>query len=877
MRNDIGQSVRLADYRAPDFLIPKTKLLFELDATATRVTADLTLLPNRQTEPNPMLILDGDGLKLTSVSINGAALESAQYQATPDQLIINDVPEREFQLQIITEINPSKNKALMGLYRSNGGYCTQCEAEGFRRITYFLDRPDILSAYDVRIEADKKTVPLLLSNGNLGHVGDLENNCHFAEWHDPHPKPSYLFALVGNDLDCLSDSFATQDGRNVALNIYVEHGKVAQAHYAMDALKRSMLWDENVFGLAYDLDVFNIVAVSDFNMGAMENKGLNIFNDKYVLADAETATDADYANIEAIIAHEYFHNWTGNRITCRDWFQLCLKEGLTVYRDHEFSADMRSRPVKRIAEIRTLFAQQYPEDSGPLSHPVRPEAYREINNFYTATVYEKGSEVVRMLRTILGQDKFQAGLALYFKRHDGDAATVEQFIKAFEDSAGVDLTQFFLWYRQAGTPEIAFETSYDAQKQKFELTLEQSLSASPGQSEKTPMHIPVKFGLLAADGSDLVANISDVLHLKEKCQTFSFENIPSEPVVSLFRELSAPIKLTTTRSKSDLKFLAAHDADPVSKWQALNALLMQELIAMTHQALSGAAPQPDENIITLVLHIAQDRSLEPAFRALCLSTPSETEIARDVARNVDVDAIHNARKAFLLALGAAALKTDLITTSQNMMENAKSRPFSPDAESAGKRAFANAVLELECVGQGSPAPAENHFYAASNMTDRLAALMILTQNFSSEAATIKALAHYRAQFDGNPLALDKWFVAIATTPRSDALETIKATMDDPAFDIGNPNRMRSLIGAFASNNPIGFHRKDGKSYQFFVDLIALTDKQNPQLAARLATTLRSWRSLEPKRRDKLRKTLASLASRDNISTDLQDILQRTMS
>ncbi|HEY6632064.1 MAG TPA: aminopeptidase N, partial [Rhizobiaceae bacterium] len=564
MRTDTGQVFRLEDYRPSDYLIPRTSLTFRLHPDSTAVTAELTVVRRQGVSKTAPLMLDGDGLALTSIEIDGEPLAASAYQATPDHLIIPSPPEAQnFRLTLGTEISPSANSALMGLFRTSGVYCTQCEAEGFRRITYFLDRPDILSVYTVRIEAPKREAPLLLSNGNQQDIGDLDDGWHYAVWHDPFPKPCYLFALVAGDLGVLKDEFVTVSGRKIDLGIYVEHGKERLAAYAMDALKRSMAWDEEVFGREYDLDIFNIVAVSDFNMGAMENKGLNIFNDKYVLADADTATDADFANIEAIIAHEYFHNWTGNRITCRDWFQLCLKEGLTVFRDHEFSADMRSRAVKRIAEVRALRAHQFPEDQGPLAHPVRPRRYREINNFYTATVYEKGSEVVRMIRTIIGADAFRKGMDLYFERHDGDAATVEDFVKVFEDASGQDLSQFALWYNQAGTPNVSASVAWDAATGTLTLDLEQAVRATPGESRKKLMHIPLAFGLVGPTGEDMRpvsvegAVVTDgVLHVRKRSHRVHFRGLAHRPAVSLNRGFSAPITLSRAQGAEDLKFLA---------------------------------------------------------------------------------------------------------------------------------------------------------------------------------------------------------------------------------------------------------------------------------------------------------------------------------
>ncbi|HHZ10180.1 MAG TPA: aminopeptidase N, partial [Rhizobiales bacterium] len=569
MRTDTGQVFRLEDYRPSDYLIPETRLHFDLSPDRTTVVADLLVERRANVAAGTPLVLQGDGLILKRLAIDARPVESGACTHTPDRLTIDRPPaEPRFRLTIETEIAPAANLALMGLYRSGGVYCTQCEAEGFRRITYFLDRPDVLSVYTVRIEADRAEAPLLLSNGNPREAGALPGGRHFRVWHDPFPKPSYLFALVAGDLGCLKDRFVTASGRPVELGIYVEHGKEERAAYAMDALKRSMRWDEEVFGREYDLEVFNIVAVSDFNMGAMENKGLNIFNDKYVLADADTATDTDFANIEAIIAHEYFHNWTGNRITCRDWFQLCLKEGLTVFRDHEFSADQRSRAVKRIAEVRTLKAHQFPEDQGPLAHPVRPRRYREINNFYTATVYEKGSEVVRMIRTILGADLFRKGMDLYFERHDGDAATVEDFLKVFEDVSGKDLSQFALWYHQAGTPNLSVSASHDPAAGELVVEIEQSVPQTPSESRKRLMHIPLAFGLVGPDGRDMAytgvegATVEDgIIHLKRRRHVVRFSGIGERPALSLNRGFSAPVTLSAAQRAEDRYFLARHDSD----------------------------------------------------------------------------------------------------------------------------------------------------------------------------------------------------------------------------------------------------------------------------------------------------------------------------
>ncbi|RUZ99546.1 aminopeptidase N, partial [Mesorhizobium sp. M7A.F.Ca.US.001.02.1.1] len=661
MRTDTGQVFKLEDYRPNDYLIPQTDLTFRLSPDATRVTAVLTIERRDGVSVSAPLVLDGDGLTLKRIEIDGKKVKPADLLATPDQLTILEPPvARRFQLLIETEVAPAGNEALMGLYRSSHVYCTQCEAEGFRRITYFLDRPDILSVYTVRMEAMRDEAPLLLSNGNPLEKGDLGDGWHYAVWHDPFPKPSYLFALVAGNLGRLADSFVTLSGRTVELGIYVEPGKETLAGYAMDALKRSMKWDEEAFGREYDLDVFNIVAVSDFNMGAMENKGLNIFNDKYVLADRETATDADFANIEAIIAHEYFHNWTGNRITCRDWFQLCLKEGLTVFRDHEFSADQRSRAVKRIAEVRTLRAHQFPEDQGPLAHPVRPRRYREINNFYTATVYEKGSEVVRMIRTILGADVFRAGMDLYFERHDGDAATIEDFIKVFEDASGRDLSQFALWYHQAGTPNLTISSAHNPAAQEFTLEIEQSVPPTPSESRKRLMHIPLAFGLIGAGGKPVPyssvegASVEDgVIHIRKRRHMVRFSGVTERPAVSLNRGFSAPVTLSVEQKADDQFFLARHDGDAFSRWQAFNTLLTDALISAFREILGGKQPAFAPRLTELAGSIAGDETLEPAYRALALALPGEADIARDIGRNIDPDAIYAAREALALAIGTA--------------------------------------------------------------------------------------------------------------------------------------------------------------------------------------------------------------------------------
>lgn len=879
MRTDTGQVFKLEDYRPTDYLIPETGLTFRLSPEATRVIAVLTVERRDGVAASVPLVLDGDGLTLSRLAIDGRTLTPADFLATPDQLTITTPAASRFQLLIETELAPAYNEALMGLYRSSNVYCTQCEPEGFRRITYFLDRPDILSVYTVRIEARHHEAPLLLSNGNPAGSGELADGWHYAVWHDPFPKPSYLFALVAGALGKVADSFVTLSGRKVELGIYVEPGKEGLAGYAMDALKRSMKWDEEAFGREYDLDVFNIVAVSDFNMGAMENKGLNIFNDKYVLADQETATDADFANIEAIIAHEYFHNWTGNRITCRDWFQLCLKEGLTVFRDHEFSADQRSRAVKRIAEVRTLRSHQFPEDQGPLAHPVRPRRYREINNFYTATVYEKGSEVVRMIRTILGSETFRAGMDLYFERHDGEAATIEDFIKVFEDVSGRDLSQFSLWYHQAGTPNLTISSTHNAAAQEFTLEIEQSVPPTPSESRKRLMHIPLAFSLVGTDGKAIAysgvegASVEDgVIHIRRRRHMVRFSGVGERPAMSLNRGFSAPVTLSVEQKADDQFFLAGHDNDTFSRWQAFNTLLTEALISAFRQVLDGQQPGFASRLTGLAGKIAGDETLEPAYRALAVALPSEADIARDIGKNIDPDAIFSAREALTAAIAEA--NREIFSDLYHRL--ADKDAFSPDAASAGRRALRNILLDYLSLLPGGAALAARHFQSATNMTDRAAALTVLALRHSGSPETVKALADFEAKYTTDPLVMDKWFQIQASVPGPQTIYAVRALTSHPAFSMANPNRVRSLVGTFSSANQTGFHRADGEGYRFFVETVLQVENRNPQLAARLATALRSWRSLEPARQAKAREALLSISNAENLSADLRDIVERTL-
>ncbi len=880
MRTNTGQIVHLEDYRPTDFVLERVDLTFELDPKETKVETRLIFHRREGASPSAPLVLDGDELTMTGLLLDQEEIPAALYDALDDTLTIRRLPETApFEITVTTVLSPESNTKLMGLYRTSNVYCTQCEAEGFRRITYFPDRPDVLAVYTVNIIADKATAPLLLSNGNYLGGADMGDGRHFASWFDPHPKPSYLFALVAGDLGVVEDKFMTAPGREVALKIYVEHGKEPRAAYAMDALKRAMKWDEEVFGREYDLDIFMIVAVSDFNMGAMENKGLNVFNDKYVLADPETATDTDYANIEAIIAHEYFHNWTGNRITCRDWFQLCLKEGLTVYRDHEFSADMRSRVVKRIAEVRHLKSEQFPEDAGPLAHPVRPAQYREINNFYTTTVYEKGSEVTRMIATILGRDVFKKGMDLYFDRHDGEAVTIEDFIACFEHASGRDLSQFSLWYEQAGTPLVSASGSYDADTQTFTLGLEQTVPPTPGQSAKRPMHIPLRVGLLLQDGSEAIATATsgadvtgDVIHLTERRQTVVFSGVPSRPVPSFNRDFSAPINLHIEQNAEDRALIARHEVDLFARWQALNAMALDNLVEAADEARGAQPITCNKSLIEALLAATGDDRLEAAFRSQVLSLPSESDIAREIGHDNDPDAIHAGRQSILSAIAASGRSTFERLIDDMTLPG----PFRPDAESAGRRSLRNAALSYLVYGDGRPERAAGAFHSANNMTDLSLALTLLAQRFPDAEETAEALDAFKKRFADNALVIDKWFAIQATIPGPATLERVKALMSDPLFNASNPNRVRSLVGTYAFSNPTGFNRADGEGYRFLARQILEIDPRNPQLAARILTSMRSWRSLEQARAGHARDALKEIAAASSLSADVSDIVERML-
>jgi aminopeptidase N len=874
------QPIRLADYRPADYLIDSVHLDISLDPIATKVVSRLALRPNPAGTPGAPLQLNGDELKPFRALLDNEALDLGVV-AAPNGLTIAHPPARPFTLEVETLLDPSANTRLEGLYRSGSAYCTQCEAEGFRRITYYLDRPDVMSVFTVRIEASKTEAPVLLSNGNPVDSGDLPNGRHYAVWHDPHPKPSYLFALVGGDLGSIEDEFVTASGRKVKLAIHVEKGKEHRAHYAMESLIHAMRWDEFVYGREYDLDVFNIVAVPDFNMGAMENKGLNIFNDKYILAIQETATDSDYAGIETVVAHEYFHNWTGNRITCRDWFQLCLKEGLTVYRDQEFTADQRSRAVGRIANVRTLRAAQFPEDGGPLAHNVRPDSYNEINNFYTATVYEKGAEIIRMLRCLIGHDAYHEGMALYFERFDGKAATVEDFISCFAESSGRDLSQFFLWYNQAGTPKISATGAYDAEAKTYTLDLSQETPPTPGQPVKKPLLMPIRLGLIGEDGAEIPLAQDDpasereakygIFELGESHRRIVFKDVPTRPVPSLLRRFSTPAILDIALSESDLLVLLAHDSDPFNRWQAAQTFATRLMIRSTELIRAGELPDFNPDFAEALGAAIEANLADPAFAAQLASLPSEADIARDIGSNVDPDAIHMARRALRGDIGKA-LGPRLLAIYERLTSDA---PFSPDAASAGRRALRNACLDLYAAGNPADGSdiAMRQFQQGANMTDQMAALVTLSAHATAQRE--RALDSFFRSHAGEPLILDKWFSLQAMIQEPETLARVKRLTHNHAFSLTNPNRVRALIGAFAGN-PTGFNAADGAGYRFVAETALQLDEINPQVAARLLSAFRSWRNLESTRRALAQSALESVATREKLSPDVLDIVARAL-
>jgi len=878
MRTDTPQTINLKDYQPSPHLVDHVSLDFQLESAKTHVVArfDMRVNPAVANVGQP-LVLDGENIELKSVAINGEPITGDQYLVSTHTLTIKNPPLEPFTLEVETVCNPEANTALSGLYRSSGNYCTQCEAEGFRRITYFLDRPDILSRYRVRIEAEKGQCPVMLSNGNKVLEGDVENTQrHFAIWEDPFPKPSYLFALVAGDLARVSDTFTTMNGRDVTLEIFVEHGKEDRCEWAMDSLKRSMKWDEEVFGREYDLDIFMIVAVSDFNMGAMENKGLNVFNDKYILALPDTATDVDYVNIEAIIAHEYFHNWSGNRVTCRDWFQLCLKEGLTVYRDQEFTADVRSRPVKRIGDVKTLRAHQFPEDAGPLAHPVRPQSYMEINNFYTATVYNKGAEVVRMLATLIGKDVFRTAMDTYFSRHDGEAATVEDFVRCMSEASGRNFDHFMQWYNQAGTPSVVADGQYDAAGKEYTLKLSQHTKPTPGQVSKPPFHIPLLLGLINADGQDIKLEstqdnlpFGNMIELTESEQSITFQNISDRPVLSINRSFSAPINLTTNLSGKDKLFLMAHDSDSFNRFEAGQEVAMDMILSVISDPIK--TPPAMEQYNSALKKIVNDDSLEPAFIAQMLTVPGQAMVAGKLAENIDPEAIHVAHRKINYLIGEA-----LIVDLKRIVERPLPKDYSPDAKGAGLRALEHAGLVLigafdETAGSDL---AYAQFLSATNMTSEFGALAALTLLNTDQRD--QALDAFYNKHKSDHLLVDKWFTLNAQIPFPETPDRILALMEHEAFSFTKPNSVRALLGSFAMANPVCFNTSDGSGYDLFANALIKLDKINPQVAARLSSAFRSWRMLEPNRAEMAKAALQKINRTEGLSKDTLEITERSL-
>jgi len=872
MRTEEPRTIQLKDYEQPAYWVDGIDLDFALVPEATRVKAKINFRRRDGAPADAPLVLDGEELSLISVAIDGEPLADDRFDATPDMLSVKDLPNT-FTLETEVEINPAANQALEGLYISGGIFCTQCEAESFRRITYYLDRPDVMAPFGVRMTANKADYPILLSNGDPIAKGDNDDGTHWAQWRDPHKKPAYLFALVAGDLVGLKDAFTTSSGRKVDLGIWVREEDADKCDYAMDALKRSLKWDEDAFGREYDLDVFNIVAVNDFNFGAMENKGLNIFNSSVILARPDTATDANYASIESVIAHEYFHNWTGNRVTCRDWFQICLKEGFTVYRDQRFSEDMREPNVERIGNVIGLRDRQFQEDAGPLAHPPRPESYISIDNFYTSTVYEKGAELMRMMATLLGPEEYRRATDLYFERHDGEAATVDHMIKAIEDASGKDLTQFSRWYSQAGTPHVTARGEWDEAAQTYELTLTQETKPTPGQPEKKPQHMPVLMGLVGESGdaipvrlegdNEVFEGTSRVVEFTQAQQTFRFTGVGERPVPSLFRKFSAPVRLDDGLSPADRRHLMAHDEDPFNRWEAGQANARALLLDAVEKEKAGSKAAFDEDFAEALRKILLDDGLEPAFKAQALMLPTEQEIAQ-LSEVVDPDAIHAARKAQIKGL-AEALRGDLEATYADLSSD---EPFAPTAAQAGKRALRN-----RCLGYLSNLDTEKsdalvyaHFTGATNMTDEMCALSILADgdNPNREAA----LAAFYAKWKDDPLVTNKWFNAQATASRKEAMSDVRALTSHEAFTLKNPNRARALISVFGFFNQLHFHSADGKGYSWFVDQVLEVDTINPMVAARMITAFETWPRFDEGRRLNAKRELQRIVDKDGISKNL---------
>jgi aminopeptidase N len=875
------QPTYLKDYMPFPFEVESIALSFDLEPSRTRVESRVVYQRKAQRDTSESLALHGAGQPVRSIQIDGRDLAASDYCSKDGGLVIASVPDH-FELTIVTEIDPQANKALEGLYLSSGNFCTQCEAQGFRRITYFPDRPDVMTCYTTTIRADKTRFPVLLSNGNLVEQADLDGGRHMTRWHDPFPKPSYLFALVGGDLVCQEDNFTTASGREVLLQIYVEERNADKCDYAMVSLKKAMAWDEQRFGFEYDLDRFMIVAVDDFNMGAMENKGLNVFNSKYVLARPETASDDDFLNIEGVVGHEYFHNWTGNRITCRDWFQLSLKEGLTVFRDQEFSADMNSAAVKRIEEVRLLQGHQFAEDSGPMAHPVRPESYLEINNFYTMTIYNKGAEVIRMMQTLLGHDGFMAGIRLYVARHDGQAVTTDDFVAAMEDASGVDLTQFRLWYSQAGTPLLKIAQRHDPACNQLILDVEQQCPPTPGQAEKQPMHIPLRVALLAADGQSVPVRLAGervddakderVLSVTEAQQRFCFEDVPADTVVSVLRDFSAPVKLEMETSFAELAFLMAHDSDAFNRWNASQRLATALLLDLVSKVQQGQSLSLDATYCAAFRASLVDEQTDPSLLALALTLPAENYLAEQMTQ-IDPDAIFAAREFVRTAL-AEVLRDDLLAVYRRCNDDG---PYQVTPQAVGQRRLKNLCLGyLAALTNDAEVTALLHSQVSDgrNMTDVSSALGLLADRDSRESC--QALESFYQTWQNDPLVVEKWLGMQARSRREDCLEQVQRLMGTPAFNLHNPNKVRALIGVFCQGNSVRFHAADGRGYAFLQQQIALIDPFNPQIAARLVAPLLRWPRYDAARSALMKKALETLHDTPDLSADLYEMVSKSL-
>ncbi len=881
MRDANPQTIYLKDYTVPEYLIHSVDLNFILDEEKTRVVSRLTMSRNPASESDSQsLELQGENLELISIALDGNALTHSDYRQTAETLVINQAPQQQtFILAIENLINPKANTALEGLYLSNGMLCTQCEAEGFRKITYFLDRPDVMTRFTTTLVGDKDRYPVLLCNGNKVAQGDLQNNRHWVTWEDPFNKPCYLFALVAGQLKCIEDSYRTMSGRDIALQIFVEPHDLDKCDHAMQSLKNSMHWDEQVYGREYDLDLYMIVAVGHFNMGAMENKGLNIFNTKFVLARPDTATDSDYEHIEGVIGHEYFHNWTGNRVTCRDWFQLSLKEGFTVFRDQEFTGDRTSKAVKRIEDVNMLRSRQFAEDAGPLSHPIRPDSYIEINNFYTLTVYEKGAEVVRMIHTLVGAEGFRKGSDLYFQRHDGQAVTCDDFVNAMEAANDIDLSQFRHWYAQAGTPVVKARQHYDAEQQTLSLTLQQSCPATPGQPEKPAFLIPLKIGLINTDGSvapiklqgsDLTLD-ETILQLTETEQTFVFEQLPQEPVVSLLRGFSAPIKLEIPRTPEELAFLLSHDSDTFNRWEAGQQLASQLILALIED-FQAQRPLTINPVIVQAFKTVLEQDWEDlSYFSLLLELPSAIYLAEQMAV-VDVDAIHQVRE-FIKSQLAEQLQ-DLFKSLYSKYHQDESGCF--DAAAIGRRRIKNICLSyLSKLEQAEIQQwATEQFQQAKNMTDQIAALGVIVNSRHPEKAA--CLQSFYQQWQQEALVVDKWFTLQATSTQDDAFDVVQSLLNHPAFDLKNPNRVRSLIGAFSQANPLHFHAANGRGYQFLTDQIIALNTLNPQVASRMVGALTQWHRFDDNRQNLMKAELKRIMETENVSKDVYEVASKSL-